>query len=339
VLYSALGEPTRLTVEPGSDAGEIAVGDRLTGLVSGYRGRLFILSRSEVNVLEGRTAESFDLQTLAEDSGAYADTAVVLDEIVAFDDRGLRAISATETAGDFTIDTLTRQVQPFLVPLRETGATPVAGIRIRESSQYRLYFSNGSVLVLAHVMRDSRQGPFRSREFSSLVYPFAPDIVESTEDAEGNERVLMTLCDPQKHGTLQIDGVGEDYDGFPIAAAMELAYNDLGATRVSKRWRKVVVYGSSVQPVALHLDARFDDGRVVLPNPTGHVLSSSDARWNVARWDEFVWNLGEISNAERRIQGRGRNLALTAYADPVHARNPPTLESVSFMYLPGRQER
>jgi len=307
--------------------------------VSGYRGRLFILSRSEVNVLNGRTAASFQLDTLAEDSGAYADTAVVLDEIVAFDDRGLRAISATETAGDFTIDTLSRQIQPFLASTREAGALPVTAVRLREASQYRVYFSNGNVLVLSHVMRDSRQGPFRSQEFSTLVYPFVPDLVENAEDEAGNERTLLTLCDRSLHGALHIDGVGDDFDRFPIAAALELAYNDLGATRTSKRWRKAVIYGTSVAPVSVHMNARFDDGVSQFGSPTGQILSSSDARWNVARWNEFLWNLGEISNAEHRLQGRGRNVALTVFADPEHARNPHTLESVSLMFLPGRQER
>ena len=140
ITYSDIGNPRGYDAATGG-AGEIGVGDILTGFVVGYRNVLFVLSRNKTQYIAGTSSANFVTKGLSDEAGAMAGTSVLMDEPVCLDDRGIRSLSATQQFGDFSIATISEKIRPLLDFKRDGGILPVASVRVRRKSQYRIYFS------------------------------------------------------------------------------------------------------------------------------------------------------------------------------------------------------
>ena len=82
VINSEVGEPREWTADGG--ALETAIGDLLTGMLSGFRDTLFIFGRNKTARLRGDVSSNapWVLDTVSEEAGAMAHTAQLMDEPV-----------------------------------------------------------------------------------------------------------------------------------------------------------------------------------------------------------------------------------------------------------------
>ena len=108
ILFSGTGLPLSFITTDG--AGEIGLGEDLTGAVSHTRTASVITGRNKLAYLAGTSKNDFQLQYVSEDSGAVADTLAVVGEPYFLDDLGVRSLSAADTFGDWSVGTVTRLV-------------------------------------------------------------------------------------------------------------------------------------------------------------------------------------------------------------------------------------
>ena len=333
VIHSDLGEPTSFTALGG--ASEIAIGDELTGLVSGYRNTLFLFGRNKTVRLSGSSALDWRTETISEEAGAMRSTAVLIDQPLCFDDRGLRSHEATEAYGDFSIATLTERVRPWLDYKRQGGAVPVGATRVRSKSQYRLFFDDGECLVMTQI---GRSDGGLSREFTISAYDLHVDgttragvvtNVCSVEDPDGRERIFFTLAGS---GYVYEMERGTSFDGYPVPAYVRLAYNDLRSPHIIKRFRKIQLECNSIFRSTFRVTADFDDDMQEGERPgESFSISGPPSRWDEDEWSDFDWDGMPTRVAHARIAGRGRNISAVLYSE-LSDQPPHVFEGVTLYY-------
>ena len=338
VIHSALGEPRNFQALGG--AAELAIGDELTGMLSGYRDTMFLFGRNKTLALRGTSAADWHVETISSEAGAMRYTAVLMDQPLSFDDRGLRSLAATEAYGDFSIATLTERVRPWLDYKRKGGALPSAAARVRSKSQYRLFFDDGECLVMAHI---PRSGGGLSREFTIAAYDLqvgggtragVVTNICSVEDPDGRERIFCTLAGS---GYVYEMDRGTSFDGYPVPAYVRLAYNDLRTPHIIKRFRKLQLECDSTFRSTFRVTADFDDDMQEGDRPgESFSISGPPSRWDEDEWSDFDWDGTPARVAHARIAGRGRNISPVLYSE--QSDQPPHVFTGLTVYYDNRKQ-
>lgn len=339
-VYSGTGKPRSFAADDG--AGEIAIGDTLTELIGGYRDTLFIFGRNKTAFLSGTSNQDFRLQVLSDEAGAMAGTAVLMDQPTVYDDRGLRNVTATDRFGDFSISTMSESIRPLLDFKRAGEALPVAAVRIRRKSQYRLFFSDGDCICLTYV----RRGRSIVAEYTRLAYDLydAAGLAEigrltsvcSVEDSDGRERVFATMRNSMF--VYELDR-GKSFDGRPINYYLRTSFNDFRAPHVIKRYRKILVEIDSVFESQFSLSADFDDGRLTGEQGLTKNVRGPGSFWDEEEWDAFYWNTVPVRSAGQRIRGRGRNISVALYSIPDRVEEAHIVTGLTVYFEPRRMQR
>jgi len=232
--HSATGLP--LVFDALQGAGEIGFGQDITGLKSHQRDSLIITARNKVGYLVGSSSSDFDLRSISEDSGAITGTLEIVGQPIFMDDQGVRDMRASQTYGDWKIGTITRMVEPLLKTKRAAGVTPVGGLRVRAKDQYRLFFSDGSALVIYF----GRKNP----EILPIALSFIPTCFASGEDGDGDEILLAGSDDGWVH---ELDK-GISFDGANIEAYLRTSFLNQGMPNVEKRYHRARLEGQAGDP-------------------------------------------------------------------------------------------
>ena len=342
VIHSGTGKPRVFEAIEG--ASELTVGDTPTGLLPGYRGTLLMFGRNRTKFLKGTSALNWELKTLSNEAGAIKNTVVEMESPVVFDDRGLREIEAVQEFGDLSIGTSSEIIRPFLDRLRKGKVKPVAATRVRNKSQYRLWFDDGQCLVVRHD-RDSRG--MKKREFTTSAYYFNDEDgneqqgivtnVCSVEDPDGRERIFATF--EGSPYVYELDK-GYSFDGKPIPAFMQLPFNDLGTPFQEKKFPYLLIEVGAVDLSKFRVWVDFDDdlgGRFEVEDP--FLALSELGWWGESHWDEFYWLDDPLRIAEARIDGRGRNLSVAFASVPDQVTPPHVISAITVYYKPMRLRR
>ena len=340
-VHSGVGNPRSYAANDG--AGEIAIGDTLTGFVAGFRDVLFILGRNRTQYVSGTSAADFKLVTLSDEAGAMEDTVALMDEPVCLDDRGIRSLSTTEAYGDFSIATISDRIRPILDTKRDGGFTPVVAIRVRRKSQYRLWFSDGDCIVVSYIKRGGRL----TVEFTRLSLDLydsdgEPDVgvpvsACSIEDSDGRERIFFTMKD-SRH-VYEMDS-GISFDGYPVSTYMRLPYNDLGTPDIIKQFKKILLELDSAFRTSFQVAVDFDDDREEGARPgQSHEVLGPAAFWGEADWGRFYWATRPVRTAGQRISGRGRNLSVVLFSNPQEIEEPHLFSGLTVQYIDRKLRR
>ncbi|MBF0323222.1 MAG: hypothetical protein HQL62_09850, partial [Magnetococcales bacterium] len=110
--HSGTGEPLEWQVSIG--AGEMALGDEMTGMLPVVGGVLTLFCRNATYALYGTSSADWRLDLLSGESGAIPWTLQDMGRPVYLDDRGVRQLSAVQEFGDFHAGTLSHVIQPWL---------------------------------------------------------------------------------------------------------------------------------------------------------------------------------------------------------------------------------
>ena len=342
IVYSGTGLPRSYDANAG--AGEIAIGDTLSGMVAGYRDTLFIYGRNKTVYLTGTGGSNspFVLHTLSDEAGAMAGTEVLMDQPTVLDDRGIRNTVATESFGDFSIATISEPIRPLLDFKREGGSLPVCSTRIRRKSQYRVFFDDGDCIVLNLVRRRGRPGA----EYTQCAYDLVDEAgrsnvgiltsVCSVEDSDGRERVFCTIL-----GSMHVYEMdrGKSFDGHPIPYYMRLPYNDFKAPHVIKRYRKLLLEVTSTFESTFSISADYDDESEEGERGQEHTIIGPSSFWSEMDWSASYWNTVPIRAAHQRLHGRGRNLSIAIYSIPDKVEEAHVVTGVTVFYEPRRMKR
>ncbi|PGH55889.1 hypothetical protein CRT60_21800 [Azospirillum palustre] len=311
--FSGLGDPYAWSVLTG--AGELSIGQTIAGMIPGYAGTMPIWGRNRLAVLYGTVFSGSqadgDLKVITEEAGAIEWSVQAMAQPVWLDDRGVRNLASVQEFGDFQAGTLSRLIKPYLDGKRKAGATVVASLRVRDLNQWRLFWSDGTGLV----MDLSSDGPaFMPLDLGRVVRCAA-----SVEGADGAEQLYFGSDDGY---VFRLDS-GTSCDGQPLAGYVRLAFNHLGSPTLNKRFHKATVEVTAAPNTTLYASADFDYGNPDLPSAAEQSfdVAGRGGFWSEATWNEFYWSSPVEGVAEAYIDGSGVSISLAigteaTYEDP-----------------------
>jgi hypothetical protein len=326
LFNSSLANPYGFEVTTG--ATQIGVGDNITGLLQLKGSAMGIFTRNSTQQLVGASSASWQKSYVSIDTGAVPGTAQTLGDTFVLDDRGVTSVQATLNYGNFEMATVSRPVQPVIDQLR---GKVVASCVVRQRDQYRLFCSDGSVVVMYQDV--SSQQPYKA--FTKLFYPVSPNCVCSLEDSNGVEHVFMGCAD----GFVYELNKGSSFDGAAIEAYCRIWYVNNQAPRIRKRYRKAVLEMTvqAYSTLAVSAEFSYGDQTIGIAADTA-TASGGGGYWGAANWDSFYWDAQTINQPAVRIDGSGVNMSLLFYAnnalDAGH-----TLQGAILHFSPRRAER
>jgi len=302
---SPLGDPTG-TWTPRTGAQEIGIGDEITNLLSIKGDVLAVYGKNSTHLLYGASAATWELKQHAGDAGAALYTAQEgPGGAIALDNRGLMPLIATQSFGDFESAAVSQRVQKFL-DARKGRA--IASTIVRDKSQYRLWFDDGTALTQTYKGN-------RIVGYSVLAAPIKPTCAFNGDDSVGNELCVIGAED----GFVYRTDVGWSFDGEPIGCMLRTAPDNLQRPMRLKVFSGFAAQVSTPRRVRLLMQAEFDYS-LAQPDISQTVeaaTSFSLGLWNAGNWNEMVWNSaderGGVAYPRARIDGVAETVSVLIY--------------------------
>lgn len=279
------------------------MGDDITGLLPEVAGVMAVFCLTRIGILSGSIAADFSLNDgFSDESGAVEWTAQTLNGPAFMDMGGVRNLSTTQAFGNFKLGTMTMLVQPLLDAKRLAGIVPVASLRVRNKSQYRLYFSDGTGICIFIGGKQPSVLPF---DYGTRI----PTCMFGGNYKAGGEILLMGCADGYVY---QLDK-GMSMDGGTIDHYLRPAFNACGSPAYNKRFHQLWVQVSNAPIASIFMTAAFSDGDPDQPPVTeqSFTVYGGGAFWNEANWNQFVWSSRVIGKAVAECEGVGSNFAPT----------------------------
>ena len=315
--YSQVGDPHGWDGAMG--AGEIGVGDAITGLLMQPGGALAVLCRNRTYMLYGKTADDFQLQVLASHSGAIGGSAQQVTEAVYLDDAGLTTLSRSQSFGNFEQATISPKVKPLLDRYRYR--ITCSGL-VREKNQYRLMFDDGEGVICT----------FRGNEASFSTFNYGRVVrCWFTGELSGREAVFFG----SDNGFVYQAESGFSFDGEPYTSRLRPTFHHYGSPLQKKRFKKLTLeLETTYKATMLALpDFDYSDPGAPAHGPVDFVALGGGGYYDTDRWDETRWSTAVIYTAELYISGIGRSL--TFLLSTTSDREPPhRLHSAITEFIP-----
>jgi hypothetical protein len=343
IQISEPGEPCVFNAILG--ALEIALGDDVTDVIDSNDSAVVFFAKEKVAALTGRGVDTFVLEEVSEEAGALPWTVQRIGRTVYLDRRGMRDLTATAAFGDFKTGALSELFDRYLDAKRRAGATPVASLRSKTKSQYRVYYSDGTGFTVYMGRKNPEMLPFQTDALR--VYA-----TFSGELADGSEGLFACGQD----GYLYRLDSGVTFDGVAVRAFVMLPFNHLGNIGLNKRFHGVTVeldaanqtrlgvvaqfdYGDGEQPISGNQDfSSFTSNDFTITGGGGDfILTSGGGVWDAATWGQFYWSTAYQGMAEADIAGAGRNISLIIASPATDIEAPHTLQSYAIRWSPRGQ--
>lgn len=330
VQLSGIGEPYSWT--PVLGASEIATGNTVTGFQvqagAGSAGAsLAIFTDGQTFILYGSDLASFNLVPSVYDIGAMAYTSQPIgNDVMVLSKRGLQRFRTTQNYGDFEYASVSHLVQKLMTTKR---GLQTASITLRTKNQYRVYFSDGSGLVVG-LTGDKISG------IMPLYYGKTVRCMCTNEDDDEAEVCYFGSDD----GYVYQDSIGTSFDGNVLVSALRMPFNNLKSPRVRKQFHAAIL--ELVVEGFTNLNVSFDLG---YGNPDiAQGTSSFDqplmiggGYWDQFTWDEFSWDTQSIGNPRISLDGIEKNISLLFYSSRAQDKSH-TLQGVTILSTPTRLE-
>lgn len=327
ILFSGTGKPVSFSTTDG--AGEIALGETLTGLKSQNKGAMIITSRGKVAYLTGNDSTDFQLSVITDDSGAVENTLEVVGKPYFLDDIGVRDMQAAQSFGDWNIGTITTLIEPLIRQKRDNGVAVIGVQKVRRKDQMRLWYADGTGISIYLGRKMPEAMPFS--------VGFTPAAIHSGEDPDGYE---ILFAGDDAGFVYEIDS-GASYDGAQVEAYLRLAFLHQGAPSDFKRYHRAfldMITAEASSMIAFSSDYSF--GSVDLPagSEMSETIYGGGGFWDTAFWNQFSWSASVQSDATIELNGIGRNVSIVIMSDMTHEQ-PYTLSSITINFTPRRRRR
>jgi len=306
VQHSNLGNPMAFNAATGG-AGEIAVGQTVTGLVPGTGGTLHIICRDSVKTLYGTSAADWQLKVTVPNSGGRPYSAQSLMQPYFVAERGIASLEATNNYGDFRPMQPGARVEPLFT---ESGyATRVVATGIsKKRAQYRVWFDDGTGIYMSPA------------GITRVDFPDQVVVAHTGELTDGEEQLLIGDDAGFVH---RLGNGATSFNGADIDAFLTLAYNDLGKPNVRKRYRRVFWDLRSGSNASISIKADLDYGGTESASARREFLDflQGGGLWDVAKWGEFSWSVPTLGQEPMDLTGTGVSINFAIYStgsDPSH---------------------
>lgn len=327
-------------------AAEFSTGIDITGMFSMVGPTLVLPTAKNTQGLYGTDDSNFQQSLLAEKAGCLLNSGQLLDTVYALNNLGITSLSRTQSYGNFVGATVSQLIQPIVTALRPyfTDSTIV-----RESNQYRAYFSDGSCIIMYVPGLGQQNKAWAGIEsgvtaqFGYATYPIEIKRAYNTEDADNNEVRFFLSTD----GYVYQDGSGTSFDGAAVSSYVRLAFNNVGSPALRKHFRRLDLELNSPAQINLQFAADFSysngdtssatQGLTASDIPTLNVFGGG-GYWDSVNWDSFDWDGQTISTARADIPGTGTNVSFLVFHEAI-VDEPFVLQGCTIYYDPRRLQR
>jgi hypothetical protein len=330
VQYSALGNPYAWTVVLG--AGEISTGAAVSGFLpqagTAAGSALAIFTAERTKTLYGSSNANFQLVDSNFDLGYLPYTCQqVSNDAYGLTARGIQALVTTLNYGDFDYASVSHMIQPLILKKR---GLQCASATLREKNQYRVFFTDGSALVVGLTGA-------KVSGIMPLNYGRPVRCIVATTLLAGQEVCYFGSDD----GYVYRDNVGTSQDGQPIEAWARLPFNNDKSPRIRKRFRRSVleVVAEGYAQVNVSYDLGYGNPDVQPSAPAGdQVLSGTGGYWDQFTWDQFTWDSQFIANPSISLDGTEKNISMLYYSNRAQDK-PHLITGVTLLSTPRALER
>jgi hypothetical protein len=346
--HSVTGEPLNFSGFLG--AGEFGLGDELTSMNSIVGNVLILSTTRETRGLFGTSVSDWELRIVAEQSGSLLFGSQKIDTVYSLDDLGITSVARSDQFGDFISATVSQKVQPIVISARPRFNDSSI---VRESNQYRLYFSDNSFLIMfvpAGSQSESRQAGNTAlpAEFGFASYDIPVKLIYNTDDDTGKERTYFVTDDLTWQGYVFEDQIGKNFDGEAIASYVRTAFNQVGSPSYRKKFRRADLelnaptqldlrVQSDLTYSAAESSSSLDELDNVANIPAIDIIGGGGF-WDVDNWDEFLWDGQAITTARAELRGTGENIGFLIFNETAKT-DPFVLQGITLHYDMRRLQR
>lgn len=325
LINSSIGEPLEYITTTG--AGEVSFGEAITGLLASAATALVIFGRNKIDYLTGTDADTFLLQSISDSAGAVPYSAQLMDSPTYLDDGGIRKLSTTSAFGDWRMGTVSQMVEPLMKAKRDAGVGVAASMKVKGKDQYRIYWDDGSGVILYIGRKDPEVMPIKL-----TIDVFCACSGEVSIGA--GDRLFVGADDGYVY---ELDR-GRSFDGAAIAAYLRLVFNSIGSPTQNKVFKKasIDVLCEDDIDVGLAFDIDYAAGlgasQVDVDVAAGSTMITTDV------YDDIDWTQPVQGRLEKHIAGFGLNIAVTLITEAADKR-PHTFPSATFNFTPRGLDR
>lgn len=327
MALSSPGEPVIFSGLLG--ATEFGLGDTPAGMMSRSGDVLAIYTRGQTFGLYGTSSADFVLRLISESFGAIPYTVQKIGTVYALDTKGIAPLERVEAYGDFESATVSRLVRPILEKYRNRV---VGSCAVKARNQYRLFFDDGTVLVMGDDQYLGESVP----AFSVLQLPIVPTFVSASEDASGNQVILFGDAD----GFIYQMEKGYNFDGGEIEFFWRQPFAHQNSPHIRKSYKRLYLDLDTERSVALQISTEIGFGRPENATTIEHDIETSSlgGYWEVDNWDEFYWDAATSSSEGVSLAGTGNNISVLVYGNSKLIR-PFTIQTLEIHFIPRRLRR
>lgn len=329
-MFSSPGSPYDWSAIGG--AGEIATGEDVTGMKSlpgnATAATLGISSRNNFTIIYGTGPSDFNPVSFNNGSGAVAHSMQIMAQAFMFDDRGVTSMKATQEYGNFSANTITNSILPFI---NEKINLLTATTLCRRKSQYRLFFSDGSGLYIT----------IANNKTMGCMPVLFPDPVRCAYEGKKSNGTDVMYFGSDDGWVYQMEK-GTSFDGAPIEFYFTTNFSNAKSPRTLKRYRQASMELSSEEGCYASFDFAsvlgYDSAEYNQPVSQSFAQYTGQTRWDSFVWDAFFWDANRIQPIECDLDGTAENIALLVSGSS--ASTPSfTINSVLVHYSPRRMMR
>ncbi len=323
IQNSVAGEPLSWNGILG--ASERGLGDEVTGLIANYYGTLVALGRNRLAIIYGSVFGPIDgaddyMETISLEVGALNHTLQAVPEAIWLDDAGIRTLAAVQSFGNFQSSLRSQLIAPFLDRKRLEGKTVIASMSVRRRSQLRLFYDDGTGIIMDMTGRNPAAMPMK--------LPMNAFTTASVEDASGDEVLLIGATD----GYVYRMDSGNSFDGDPLEAMLRLSFNHLGSPTNNKRLHAITMEGTAPDGVNLNLIVEPSYGDQNNPALVGESfeIMGRGGFWGEDSWQEFYW--APIEGRKKTwLAGQGFNFSVAFLSESMW-QEPHVVHGLIFHY-------
>lgn len=327
-FHSAPGKPFRWSsVDLG---GEVAVSDTVNCMISMPGNQtapaLAVVQHSNISVLYGVNPDpqvnDFKVVHFTNEGGGRAYSAQAMFDTFVFGNLGVVGLSTALNFGNFTPNSLTKNMMPFIEQERQRViASTVNSTR----SQYRVFFSDGYALWLT----------FSGQQFIGAIPQLFPNAVTCADTSTTMAGDEVGYFGSTNGFVYQFDK-GTSFDGANIDAFITMAWDNFRSPRQLKAYRDGWVEITSPAYVGFQFGYQLGYGSSMISQPTSASYAVNFAAapaWDAsgAVWDEGVWDGRSLDPSSVDMSGDGENVqvSITSSTDYIPAF---TLNSLNYRY-------
>ena len=313
---------------------EIAVGEEISGLKSVIGNALLVSTNRGIQGLFGKSVDDWIIQPIATDSGDAGNTLDVIGSPMMVTRRGITKVSAGDLYGNFGSSTVSRRINPLLRAFLQNKTLIGANV-IRDKNQYKIYFGDGTGIILTSDQLFGDQGLPAFTTFSYIDY--RPSCLCSVPRAASDEIVLFG----DENGFVYQEERGNSHDGDEVQYALRLPFHHLGSPQVRKSFKWLDIESDVERTADLRVTYEYSDGSshtAASPIRDYEFQGGSRAYWDEGDWSLFNWNDELVSRENLSMSGAGHNVSVLFFG--ISAVTAPfTINAITYQYLPRRLKR